>query len=120
MEHMVMVIPKNANVGEAERVGKEHRQDGPERGKIGALWYFHFQHHDRDDDGNHSIRERLKPLLTHIVPYFLLESPPAIGAIATVINGICKLDSCSSARESLQQIAVARIARLRAHFYTRH
>ena len=59
MEHMVMVIPKNANVREAERIGKEHRQAGPERGKIGALGHFHVQHHDGDDDGNHSIRECL-------------------------------------------------------------
>ena len=63
-----MVIPKNADVGEAERIGEEHRQPGPECGKIGALRRFYVQHHDGDDDGNHSISESLEPLFTQFQP----------------------------------------------------
>jgi hypothetical protein len=68
VEHVVMVIPKDPNIGEAECIGEEHRQPGTERGKIGSLWRFYVQHHDGDDDGNHSIRESLEPLFTQFQP----------------------------------------------------
>ena len=61
-----MVIPKNSYIRKAEGIGEEYRQVGPERGKIGALWNFHVQHHDGDDDGDHSIRERFEPLFAQI------------------------------------------------------
>ena len=68
MEHMVMVIPKNSNIGKAERIGEKNGQAGAERAKRSALRHFHIQHHDGDDDCNYSIRERFKPLLTHLHP----------------------------------------------------
>src|SRR5260370_22034015 len=63
-----MVVPKNTNIRKAERVGQEHRQTGPQSGEMGTCGHFHVQHHNGDDDGDHSIRERLEPFLTHRCP----------------------------------------------------
>jgi len=68
MKHVVVIVPEYAHVDEAERVGQEYWQLGPQSGKARARGYFYFQNHDRDDDGHHSIRECLKPLLTHRRP----------------------------------------------------
>ena len=101
MEHVVMVVPKYADVREAERIGEERGQTGSERGKSGALGHLHFQHHDGNDDGNHSVRERLKPLLTHLRP--LSFGFAAVGRQADAINGLHELNSSSRYRESVQQ-----------------
>jgi len=60
-----MVIPKDADVAKAERVGQKYRQTGREREKIGACWHLQLQHHDSNNDGDHSIRESFQTLLIH-------------------------------------------------------
>ena len=65
MEHVVMVIPKDADVAKAKRVSQKYRETGREREKIGAGGHLQLQHHDSNDDGDHSIRESFQTLLIH-------------------------------------------------------
>ena len=106
-----MVIPKNPNISEAECIREEYRQGGPERGKIGALRHFHIQHHDGDDDGNHSIRERFKPLLTHLGP-LLFGFAGAVCGQANTVLGLNEPDTWTKHRESVQHSSVAMTATL--------
>jgi hypothetical protein len=65
VEKMVMVVPVDGHVHEAQRVAKEcwrHRHECVQRGIVG---HFQLQHHDRDDDCDHAIAERDQPVLFH-------------------------------------------------------
>ncbi len=115
-----MVVPKNTNIRKAERIGQEHRQTEPQSGEIGTCGHFHVQHHNGDDDGDHSIRERLEPLLTHRCPLsftlWTLSGPLAAKPVpAKAISGLHKPDSWSSGWESVPQAAGRHQARLTHH-----
>ena len=60
VQHVMMIVPKDADIQEAERVGEKDRQTGREGGQIRPGRHFDFQHHDRDDDGHHPVRECFK------------------------------------------------------------
>jgi hypothetical protein len=75
MEHMVMIVPKDRDIGKAERIRQEHRQTGPERRKVRPLRQFHAKDHDGKNNGNHSVRECLKPLLAQPRPLSLGFAP---------------------------------------------
>src|SRR5882757_7903462 len=62
---MMMVVPIDAEVNKAENVGQEHRQDWSKRCEIGTVRHLHFQHHNRDDDGDNAVAECLKPVRFH-------------------------------------------------------
>jgi hypothetical protein len=64
MQHMMMVIPEDAHIQEAKRISQKQWQFGLERGDICSGRNLQVEHHNGNDDGDHSIRERLEPLLT--------------------------------------------------------
>src|ERR1041385_3093678 len=66
MEHVMMVVPVNANVDEAQNVAQEYRQQRLERAQFDFMRHFELQHHDRDDNSEHAIAEFLKPVLFHV------------------------------------------------------
>ena len=52
VQHVMMIVLKDADIQEAERVGEKDRQTRREDGQIRPGRHFDFQHHDRDDDGH--------------------------------------------------------------------
>ena len=65
-----MVVPIDAEIHEAEDVGEEHRAERRERMQIRALVLGHsqLQNHDRDENRDHAVAERLEPAFAHCVP----------------------------------------------------
>ena len=61
MDQVVMVDPVHRDIKEADDVADE---DGPFMHQgvgIGTLWALQLQHHDGEDDGDHTIGEGLQP-----------------------------------------------------------
>jgi len=50
MEHVVMIVPVDADEHEAQHVAEEHRNERRERLRVGIVRNLQLQHHDRDDD----------------------------------------------------------------------
>src|ERR1700752_3853703 len=65
MQQVMVVVPVDADVSEAEHVTQEHRQERPNRVQRVAVRRPEFQHHDRDDDGDDAIAERLETAFGH-------------------------------------------------------
>src|SRR5919108_5461349 len=65
MKHVVVVIPIDAKVDEAQNVAQEYGDQGHQSLDALAVGHLHLQHHDGDDDGDHAITERFKPILSH-------------------------------------------------------
>jgi hypothetical protein len=65
MHQVVVVIPIDADIDEAQNLAQENRDERLQNRKVSAMRRLHFQHHDRDDDGDHTIAESLKPTLSH-------------------------------------------------------
>src|SRR5262247_513998 len=65
MQHVVVIIPEDADVDVAKRVGQEDRRGGLERGQVASLRRFDLQNHYRDDDGDDAIGKCLKSPFGH-------------------------------------------------------
>ena len=65
VQHVVMIIPKDADIDVTQRVSQEHRCAGGQRGKAGVLRRFHLQHHNGDDDGDYAVGESFEPSRIH-------------------------------------------------------
>src|SRR2546423_14062534 len=65
LQQVVMIAPVDAQEDKAKHVAEKHRSDRYERIPTGVMRHFQFQHHDGDDDRNHSIAESFKPALSH-------------------------------------------------------
>src|SRR6266576_7285824 len=65
----MMIVPVDGEDDEAEYVGEKYRQEPRQRGQVGPVWYLQLQHHDRDEDRDHSIAERAQSLIAHCVAY---------------------------------------------------
>src|SRR6266699_4562490 len=67
IEHVMMIVPVDGDDDEAEYVGEKYRQESRQRGQVGAVGHLKLQHHDRDEDRDHSIAERAQPFIAHRV-----------------------------------------------------
>ena len=65
MQHMVMVVPVDADVDEAQYIAQEHRDQWRKSLDALAMRRLQLQHHDGDDDGDHAGAECFDPILTH-------------------------------------------------------
>jgi len=65
LQQVMMVVPVNPHVNEAQHIARENRKQRLQSRKVGPLRRFHFQHHDRDDHREHPITKRLHPPLGH-------------------------------------------------------
>jgi hypothetical protein len=62
---MVVIVPVDRDVDEAQDVAEEHRQQRPKHADFASVWCPQFEHHDGDDDGDDAVTERLEPGFTH-------------------------------------------------------
>jgi hypothetical protein len=62
---VVVVVPVNANVDEAEEVAEKNWYEGLDVGPVCAVGDFHFEHHDGDDDGEDAIGEGFHTVFCH-------------------------------------------------------
>ena len=65
MQHMVVIVPVDADIHKTQNVAEEYRSQFPKVRQLRAVRNLQFEHHDGDDDGNNTIAERLKPPLAH-------------------------------------------------------
>src|SRR5262245_20961381 len=65
VKHVVMIIPINAEVDEAEHVAEKRRHDFDQGTQLRNMRRAELQHHDRDQDGDHAVAERLETLFVH-------------------------------------------------------
>src|SRR5262245_58834447 len=79
VEHMMMIVPINAEVDEAEHVAQERRHDFDQRVKLCTVWRPELEHHDRDQNGDHGVADRLETLFAH---------PINVGARATTYSAL--------------------------------
>ena len=65
LEQVVVIVPVDANIGEAQDIAEENWKKRPERVPIRTSWHLQLQDHDRDDNGENSIAEGFKAVLLH-------------------------------------------------------
>src|SRR5450631_1564114 len=65
MQHVMMIVPVDAHVDEADHVAQEYRDERHERRQVGAMRRLQLQHHDGDDDRDHAIAECFESPFTH-------------------------------------------------------
>ncbi len=65
-----MIAPVDTDEDKAKRVAEKYGSDRDQRLPGSLVRNFEFQHHDRDDDRDHSVAERLQPSFAHLLPNF--------------------------------------------------
>lgn len=65
VEDVVVIVPVDADVEEAEDVAKEDREDCRKSCPVGTFGDVELKHHDRDDDGEDSVGESFEAVLLH-------------------------------------------------------
>ena len=61
----MVVIPIDTEVDEAQNVAEEYGDQRQQSLDALAVGRLQLQYHDGDDDGDHAIAERFKPILSH-------------------------------------------------------
>ena len=61
VQQVMMVVPVNPDIDEAEAVVQEYGHQIMQRREGVAMGYMQLQHHDGDDDSKHTIAEGFQP-----------------------------------------------------------
>src|SRR5450759_4047207 len=65
VQHVMVVVPVDGEVGEAQHVADEHVPQPPQVTELVAVRDREPQHHDRDEDGDDAVAESFEPVLRH-------------------------------------------------------
>src|SRR5262249_35910667 len=65
MNKMVMIIPIDCQIDEAQYVADEIRSHASEDLPTGAVRHLQLEDHDRDDDGDHAVAESCETIFSH-------------------------------------------------------
>src|SRR5438477_12907225 len=65
LEEVMVIVPVDAEINEAQHISQKDGQERPERGQIRAVRHAKLQHHDGDDDRQNTITECLKSVGLH-------------------------------------------------------
>src|ERR1700675_1762641 len=65
LQEVMMVVPVDADVDEAQDIAEENRKEGLQGRKTGSLGRLHFQHHNGDDDREYPVTKSLHSALGH-------------------------------------------------------
>ena len=66
LKHVVMVVPVDSDVGEAQNVTQEYWKQGTEGLEGITMWHSELKHHDGDNDRKNAVAKRFKSALTHL------------------------------------------------------
>src|SRR5215468_12699726 len=66
VQHVMMVVPVNADIYETQNIAEEHWQQRPQIFDAIAMRHLHLQHHNGDDNCDHSVTECLQASLRHL------------------------------------------------------
>src|SRR5436190_13804252 len=66
LEHVMMIIPIDAHINEAQDITQKHRQFFLQGGEFSRVRHFQFQYHDGDDDGEYTVAEGFKSVFFHV------------------------------------------------------
>ena len=71
VQHVMMVVPINPHVNEAQQVTRENRGQRfrLQRAEVGTVRGMQLEHHDRNDDGDHAVTERFETVFLHAANY---------------------------------------------------
>src|SRR5690349_10114241 len=64
-QQMVMIVPVNPDINEAQNIGKKYREKRFERCQPGAMRHPQFQDHDGDDDREYTVTEGFESVGLH-------------------------------------------------------
>src|SRR4051794_29637735 len=70
IQQVMMIVPVDRNIQEAEHIAEERGCDGSKRAELRAVGRLEFKHHDRDDDSDDAVAESFEPA-------FLQGAPPS-------------------------------------------
>src|SRR5438045_3573024 len=64
-EQMMVIVPVNTEVKETQHVTQKNRQQRFYRRPIRSMRYLQLQHHDGDDDRQHTVAKCFESVLVH-------------------------------------------------------
>src|SRR5215813_11497967 len=83
MKQMMVVVPVDPEIHEAEHVRPERRPDRAQSRQVAAFWHAELQDHDRNEDGDDAVAEGFEPRRAHhprasvTTPHAISGSPEA-------------------------------------------
>jgi len=108
VQHVMVVVPIDSDVEEAQDVGEKDRQQGAEVLEAVTMGNFQLQHHDGDDDGDDTVAEGFQASFWHVVGNGIVGIRVQKAIIANCLTGdgaaapgVCPADGLR--REFLQE-----------------
>jgi hypothetical protein len=66
LQEMVMIVPIDTQINETQNIAQKYRQQRFEGHQIRTVRNLQFQHHNRNNDGKHTVAESFEPRFVHI------------------------------------------------------
>ena len=92
VQHVVMVVPVDADEDEAHQVGQKHGHQRLQRVPPGSVRHFQLEDHDRDDDRDHAVAECFKARFAHICQSTVARAPSLLFSTSLFAEKAVDLD----------------------------